>query len=497
MNERMAAGRLMRSGVRAVTHAVFAVFLVLALATPSWRVGPFTWWPVVRFPMLAGRPADVGLLSLLPGVVILGWLGVRLFDRHLRPWQWGRPGITLPLLGLTLLVLMGLDPAPTWRTVVQTGALSLSWLTYLFILNERPRLTVPLVLVTLVQGGVALGQFLLQDDVGLVALGEPSLDPAASGVTVLWARDRRWLRAYGLTGHPNFLGATLAVLLLLLLQELGRAQGWRRVGLTAVLSVGLAGLLTSFSRASWLAFGVGLLVWIVQVGRGKRWGVGRKGREGERRRFSVANVPFCLIVPLLVAVGFVLIYGDLVISRFVSLDTPIEARSLDDRSTDAALALEVMAAHPWRGVGAGNYLAAVRSFEPDSRVVHNVPLLVAAELGLPGAALWLWLAISGLRASSRGLAPWLAMLIVSLFDVGLWLSAGWRAAIVFGVLLALSTGCSLCAQTQNAPPKGGATTSVGIAGLGHQPHPSTSAAPGGKKLFRQRERRDSNPRSPA
>ncbi len=59
----------------------------------------------------------------------------------------------------------------------------------LFILNEKPHLTVPLALVTLVQGSVALGQFLRQSDLGLAALGELPVDPAVSGISVLWARD--------------------------------------------------------------------------------------------------------------------------------------------------------------------------------------------------------------------------------------------------------------------------------------------------------------------
>jgi O-antigen ligase len=423
-----------RSVVHALTHGAFATFLVLTLSTVSWRVGPFTWWPLFRAPMLGGYPAELGLLSLLPALVVGGWLVTRLLDDAPRPWRWGRPHITLPLLGLTLLVLTNLDRAPTWRTLAQIGGMGLVWFHYLFVLNERPRLTLPLALVVLIQGAVALGQFWAQSDLGLSALGECTLDPSVSGVSVLWARGQRWLRAYGLTGHPNFLGAMMTVLLLLLVQDLRRMRGWRKIGLTVVISVGLVGLLTSFSRASWLAFGTGLAAWATQWLRA----ASRRRSEEAKMRFTVSDLPLHLVLPILVAVVFLFIYRDLVLSRFVALDTPIEARSLDDRSTDAALALELIAAHPWRGVGAGNYLAAVRTFEPDSRIVHNVLLLVTAELGIPGAALWLWLAISGLCASPTILPAWLAMLVIGLFDIGLWMSANWRAAVALGLLLGLS-----------------------------------------------------------
>ena len=436
----MTGERPPRSVARGLAHVTFAAFLVLVLATPSWRVGPFTWGPVLRFPMLAGRPADLGLPSLLPVLIVAGWLAARLLDSPHRPWQWGRAGITLPLLGLTFLILAGLDPAPTWRTAVQIGGVGLTWLTYLFIRNEKPPLTVPLALVTLVQGSVALGQFLCQRDLGLAALGELPLDPAVSGISVLWARDQRWLRAYGLTGHPNFLGATLAVLLLLLLRELDRARGWHKAGLTAIVSVGLLGLLASFSRASWLALAAGLSAWAIRKVRSKFRSTNRQGQKGAQGRCSISNLPLHLILPLIVGVSFVFLYRDLVISRFVNLDTRIEARSLNDRGRDASLALELVAAHPWRGVGAGNYLPGVRSFEPDSRVVHNVPLLVAAELGLPGAALWAWLSLSGLRSSRAVLPAWLATLLIGLFDVSLWMTANWRAAVIYGILLGLSGG---------------------------------------------------------
>lgn len=426
-----------RSVARTLTHVAFGAFLILILATLSWRVGPFTWLPILRLPMLGGRPADLGVLSLLPAFIAVGWLITRLLDSDPPPWQWGRACITLPLLGLSLLVLTGLDPALTWRTAVQLVGLGLTWLIYLFMLNERPCLIIPLALVALIQGSVALGQFLRQSELGLVALGELPLDPEVSGIVVLWAREQRWLRAYGLTGHPNSLGATMAIVLLLLVREFERVRSWRRIGLTIAVSVGLVGLLTSFSRASWLAFGIGVLTWGMQA-RGRFRTEKHQRREGSQGRLSFPDLPLHLIVPLLVALVFLLLCRDLVISRFVALDTPIEARSLDDRSTDAGLALELIADNPWRGVGAGNYLAAVRSFEPDSRIVHNVLLLVAAELGLLGAALWIWLSLSGLRPSYSSLPPWLATLTIGLFDVTLWMTASWRAAVIFAILLGLS-----------------------------------------------------------
>jgi hypothetical protein len=139
----------------------------------------------------------------------------------------------------------------------------------------------------------------------------------------------------------------------------------------------------------------------------------------------------------MLAVLFLWLHHDLVAGRFLHLETPLEARSISDRRRDADLAIQLIRQHPWRGVGVRNYLAAVRAIEPDSRTVHNVLLLTAAELGLPGAALWLWLALSGLlHPLSAAWLPWSAMLVTNLFDIALSMTNSWYATVVFALLAA-------------------------------------------------------------
>jgi O-antigen ligase len=385
--------------------------------------------------MLAGAPVVFGVLGLLPGLVLGTMMIRRCADQQRRPWRWGNRNLVLPLMGLTLLVLTGLDASLTWRTVVQLVGVGLMWLVLLFAENENPNLVVPLALVLLIQGSVALAQFVRQSDLGLGALGELALDPEVQGVSVLWAGGQRWLRGYGLTSHPNLLGASLVIFLLFLLQPWLHARGWRLAGLTTVISIGILGLLATFSRTSWLALGAGLAVWAA-VAAGTNWPERREWPKRVRERLRPLDLPVHLIIPIVLAAIFLLVTRDLVTSRFVRLDTPIEAHSLDERQRDSDLALTVIAAHPLRGVGAGNYLPSVRAIEPDSRPVHNVPLLATAELGLLGAALLLWFTFSGLRTHTAALAPWVAMLVIGVFDNTLWLTTSWRAAIIVGLLVA-------------------------------------------------------------
>ena len=108
-------------------------------------------------------------------------------------------------------------------------------------------------------------------------------------------------------------------------------------------------------------------------------------------------------------------------------------------------------------------MPAVREVTLDSRPVHSVPLLVAAELGGAGAALWVWVMVAGLWAAGMtastgapvkggsrppaigetcpvALGTWLAMLVLGMFDVSLWVTTSWRAAILFAVLAARVAG---------------------------------------------------------
>ncbi len=67
----------------------------------------------------------------------------------------------------------------------------------------------PLAIVALLQGRVAIAQFMQQSSVGLDWLGELALHRELRGYSIVWAQNQRWLRAYGLTGHPNVLAATM------------------------------------------------------------------------------------------------------------------------------------------------------------------------------------------------------------------------------------------------------------------------------------------------
>ncbi|HSN77377.1 MAG TPA: O-antigen ligase family protein [Anaerolineae bacterium] len=456
------------AALRTVVQGLFALSLVLALATHSnnWRVGPLTWLPILHLgPLLPTRflaanmqqaPMAIGVLTLLPLALGGSWMLLRILEARTpgqrRPWRWGWPAFTWPLLGLTGLALLSaatqaLDTRPPGLSppqVLAVGSLALVWLVYLFVVNEQPRLAWPLAAVVTVQGLVAVAQFSVQRELGLGVLGEISLDPATGGTSVLLVDNVRWLRAYGLTGHPNLLGALLALAMLLLLPDLAAARGVRRVVLSMVLVVGLLGLLATVSRAAWLAFGLGAALFVLAMWRQARDDDAVRPAAPRRVSHWVDWLPVAALGGA--GLAFLALYSRQLASRFLSLDSVIEARSLFERGRDAAIALRLLSQHPWQGVGFGNYVPSARALDPAARIVHNAPLLALAELGLPGGLCWAWLTLAPFvaagRASLRGdtrllphLAPWLALVVMSLWHPLPWFSAGWRSTVLLALLM--------------------------------------------------------------
>ncbi len=431
-------------GLRLAAEMVFSLFIIFSLTTPSWRYGPFTWWPLWTIEDFAGGPLAAGVANFLPLLAAICALASRLLTR--RSWTWGPLAVFLPLLGLTLISLLRVDLGNFRLVFLYAGMFGLAWFVYLFVINERPRLVWPLAFVLVIQSAVAVGQFLMQRDLGLAALGELPLHPALEGNSVLWARGQPWLRAYGLTAHPNLLGALMAALILLILPARGQASGKERMALTVVLLVGAVGLFLSFSRTAWLTLATGLVVWwaLARLIEPVRFGGQRTGQR--RLRLLLGLIPLAALL---------FVYRDLVFSRFFSLNTPIEAQSIEQRLHDYSLAVEVIRDNPAIGTGLGYYIDAAQRLDPDAARVHNVALLVTAELGVVGFLLWLglmlspfWLLLRGRMAAEIGggdfsftypapqVAPWVAMLVANTFDTMLWLSSNWQTSILFALLLA-------------------------------------------------------------
>jgi hypothetical protein len=402
-----------------MSRILFGLFLFLLLVShASVNGGPFAWLPLPLPTAVSGQAWQIGALSLLPLLVVIGRIYPQISQisqiRNKKSakslmkneWTWGATAVTVPLAAFSLLVLVRL----TAETAYLAAMLGLCWFVYLFLVNhpgwQRVWLWRVLAAVLVVQGAVAVAQFFLQRELGLTWLGEPTLDLLVEGTSVAQRDGQNWLRAYGLNSHPNQLGLLLMALCLLLWPNRHKVQGGWRWLFWLGLAAGVAGLLVSLSRSAVVGLLLGGLV----------YGLHRRAALVlPRREFAV---PLALLAAGVLL--FAVVYGDVVAGRLLALDSPLESRSLWERQRDLALAWELLKERLFLGVGPGEYLPMAASLDPEAGMVHNVPLLVGAELGLAGLTLWLlfWLwplwrfGLSAEYASAT--AVWLALIVMAL-----------------------------------------------------------------------------------
>jgi hypothetical protein len=226
------------------------------------------------------------------------------------------------------------------------------------------------VLGLLVHATVGFAQVIVQNHVGLTALGELRI-PRDDPLKYVTAGGSLFLRAYGLTPHPNVLAGHLAVGLILCW---GLAAGRRPVGraLVAVTWAALfLSLLFTFSRSGLLAAVLGTAM--AAMWRSRR---GTLPSAGLGRRFAVTAA-------VIIAV-FAYAFGPYLAARIPSMD---DLRGSDVRFVLMHRAMQLIADHPLAGVGAGNFSVATQAAtagQTPHDAVHNIPLLIGAELGLVG-----------------------------------------------------------------------------------------------------------------
>lgn len=346
-------------------------------------------------------------------------------------WRRGPWPITGSLLGISVLAFLSISQAvvPPFAFYSAARLVLAVYLYFWFLQPVVPTRQVAAALaITLgIHAVVGLMQVVRQGPLNLP--GELALPPTTSGAAVTLLHGLRYLRAYGLTFHPNVLGGFLTVTVILMAPLLRR---WFMLPLWWLL---WAGLLLTFSRSAWLAVAIMLPVALI---------VCFLKLPAARRELTIASAGIAIIM-----IAFLVLAGDQVSSRLgplakllVSGETPAlserlpqneEGFSITERAALNSLALEVIAARPFNGVGAGNFALAIPHLRPAMRAqaVHNVPLLLAAELGVLGGILWLVIALTGaarfILHARKGsplllcaICAFLSLLIVSLFDSYPW-----------------------------------------------------------------------------
>ena len=213
-----------------------------------------------------------------------------------------------------------------------------------------------------------------------------------------------YFRVTSLFGDPSLYGrhVVLAIAVVLVALALRRMDPRLGVGLLVLMWMGL---FFSYSQSSMVA--------LVAITLAVAWWTGERPV-----RLAVAGT---LAVAVLLAGGFIaaqVIQGE-------SL-----RRETADRSKRVGETARVIGEHPLLGVGFGGQpresqrLSGETSEPTASYVSHTAPLTVAAELGVIGLGLYVWLLVGGARmiAAARALDPALGLVLAAAF-LGLFVHA--------------------------------------------------------------------------
>lgn len=292
------------------------------------------------------------------------------------------------------------------------------------------------VLGAAVSGALGIWQFISQKTIASKWFGLAFHDPSVLGTSVVEAVApdgvlERWLRAYGSLDHPNMFGGLMAVGLILaswLWLSRRTAKNNIEYSLTIASTVILvAGLTVSFSRSAWIAAAIGLIIILFSHLRGSH----RSWKESGAWAATIILI-----------IGLIFSQYHYLFTPRLTGDTRLEQISENERLDAGYQSLKLIKQKPLLGFGAGTYTLAVsqeiKSTRPSwfYQPVHNVFLLMAAEIGLAGTALFLaalaFLLFFIWRARKTPSAPLVialpvAMLAISLFD-------HWPFSLHFGIV---------------------------------------------------------------
>jgi O-Antigen ligase len=192
---------------------------------------------------------------------------------------------------------------------------------------------------------------------------------------------------------PSIYGRFLVVALVAgLVVVLRRTDPLWMLALALAICITWAGLLPSFSQSSFTAFFASVCVLLVVV-----W-----------RRRAVALVGVALALAIVAAA-----FGSPQIRHRLEGKSSTSSFShiTSGRSKLVTTGLKIVEHHPLLGVGVGGFkhaygaLSGLKGKEPKAAASHTTPVTVAAESGVPGLALLLWLAGTALALGFRRLGP--------------------------------------------------------------------------------------------
>ncbi|MGW8185467.1 MAG: O-antigen ligase family protein [Candidatus Moraniibacteriota bacterium] len=262
------------------------------------------------------------------------------------------------------------------------------------------------------------------------------------GSSVIETSAGRFLRAYGGMPHPNILGGFLAIAILLgvgaYLKATEKEKYWKYFLLICIV-LNFFSLLVTFSRSALFSLFLGLFLFLVYYLYNKRLHL-------------IKNLLFIISIFFLISALFFSLFSELLINR-LDVTSRLEKKSINERLLFIKEAQEIITQKPILGTGVGNYTPfllknnhtpkEVWQFQP----VHNIYLLIFAELGIIGFSLFLFIIIfiicdfleSFTKENTNRVIfsiVTISLLFLSLFDHWLWTTHS--GVIAFWLILSFS-----------------------------------------------------------
>lgn len=259
--------------------------------------------------------------------------------------------------------------------------------------------------VSIFQAFLGLFQYFKQSSLGLKILGEEFLKPYLGVAKFKILYGYRWIidkifninhdslimRPYGTFSHPNVFGAFMVFSCLLSYYLfLVSHETRKRVIVSFAIIFQILAVFLSFSRVAILAWILGTLIWF-----GYLFVMKLKTNNDFYKKVWEKIRPLGIIVFASAIVSVILFYPQyLERSGAVSYGTS-NREAVSDRVLYQKISLEMIKKHPIAGVGFLNFVNTMENYSPTGlkdfqrQPVHNIYLLIAAELGLPGIFVFL------------------------------------------------------------------------------------------------------------
>lgn len=305
--------------------------------------------------------------------------------QHPQKIKIGNPIVWICLLGLIIASIISifgsLDPILSRYHVIR---LILLLLFYLYIVNQVQSplwVIVPLALQIIIQAPIAITQSLAQSSLGLQHFGEILLNPQTLGTSIIPVNEIRFLRAYGLSDHPNILGGSLAFSLIIVFAIVLYGKNRQPLFASILFLIAFPALVLTFSRSAWLSLMVSISFIVSIEAFARRW-------ESIKRISLLSVLSLIIIMPFLYQ--NISVFQKRINAGDVAHDEPMREREFLLQAGNT-LFIE----HPTLGVGLGATPFAMKEkfgeFPINFQPPHYVPLLIPLEIGVLGGIFYLLL----------------------------------------------------------------------------------------------------------